>query len=128
MYRSLFKKLLRGVQFGLQKNVEMGRRSNRTTVMPDMRLKITLRLLAGADIWDLISAYHVRRSTVHRIFEETVSVLNVFLRLPGLPKSKEELYKSSIAFKTSRKTISPLDGCVGALDGIAVKITKPKEE
>ena len=128
MSRPIFTKLWRLIECRIQKNVEMGKRSKRTTVMPDMRLGITLRLLAGADIWDLIASYHVRRSTIHRIFEETVSVLNVVLRLPGLPKTRAELYRSSIAFKTSRKALSPLDGCVGALDGLAVKITKPREE
>lgn len=55
-------------------------------------------------------------------------MVNVLLHLFGLPQHRGNLYRSSIAFKTSTKTFSPLDECFGAPDGLAVKITKPREE
>lgn len=65
MSRPIFTNLLRVIRSAIRKNGEMGRRSNRTAIMADMSLGISLRLLAGADMWDLISSYHVRRSTIH---------------------------------------------------------------
>jgi len=35
----------------LQRNEEMGRRSGRPTIAPDVRLGITIRILAGEAIW-----------------------------------------------------------------------------
>ena len=48
------------------------------------------------------------------------------LRLKGFPKSQAGLRAIERGFQTSRKDVSPLSGCVGALDGICVKIKKPE--
>jgi len=128
MYRENFYKLLRYVSKGLQRNEEMGKRSKRTVIPPDMRLGITLRLLAGASYLDLQTSYRVGASTVYKVFHSTCHVLVKALVLPGLPSTVENLRKSSLDFKLSRRPPSPLTGCVGALDGIAVKIKMPKKE
>lgn len=47
--------------------------------------------------------------------------------LPGLPKIIEELQKASLDFKISRSIPSPFTGCIGCIDGIAIKITRPKK-
>lgn len=128
MSREVFQDLLKIVRKDIQKNVEMGRRSRRTTVPPDMRLAITLRILAGGDLWDLLAIYHVKASTIRRAFEDTINSLNKRLKLPGLPRSMEGLHRTALEFKMSRRSPSPFNGCVGALDGLAVKIKKPREE
>ena len=50
------------------------------------------------------------------------------LSLLGLPENVDDLMALSQRFKLSRSPHSPLSGCVGALDGIAVKVKKPSHE
>ena len=52
-------------------------------------------------------------------------VLDKVLSFPKLPTTEEGLHGVARGFKTSRKHTSPLDGCVGALGGICIKIAKP---
>lgn len=99
MSRLVFQDLLNVVKQDLQKNVEMGRRSKRTTVPQDIRLAITLRVLAGGDLWDLLAVFHVKMSTIRRALNDTISFLNKCLRLPGLPRTLEGLHRASLAFK-----------------------------
>ena len=51
-----------------------------------------------------------------------VGVLDKVLSFPKFPSTEESLYGLVRGFKTSRKQTSPLDGCVGALDSICIKI------
>ena len=106
----------------------MGRRSRRTTVPAGIRLAITLRIMAGADVWDLVAVFQFKLSTIYRVLEDAISALNIVMKLPRLPKTLQDLHRSAMLFKTSRKSPNPLNGCVGALDGLAVKIKKSQEE
>ncbi|CDF34036.1 unnamed protein product [Chondrus crispus] len=106
----------------------MGQRSRRTTVPADIRLSITLRIMAGADVWDLVAVFQVKLSTIYRVLESAISALNTVLKLPGLPKTLQDLHRFAMQFKTSLKSPNPLNECVGALGGLAIKIKKPREE
>jgi len=75
-----------------------------------------------------MAAYRVGRSTVYEIFHSTCDIMMQKLELPGLPSTFEGLKSSANRFKTSRSPPSPLSGCVGALDCIAIKIAKPHDE
>ena len=55
MSREVFADLLNVTRDQIQKNIEMGRRSRRTTVPADIRLSITLRIMAGTYVWDLVA-------------------------------------------------------------------------
>ena len=48
------------------------------------------------------------------------------LRFPDPVQSDETLQLLANEFKSSRKTISRLTGCIGALDGICIKIKQPE--
>ena len=127
MYPETFQNLLDLIRADVTKDPEAGRRSKRETVSPDIQLAITLRMLAGACYPDLQTSYRIGRSTVYEIFHSTCSALMNGLHLSGLPNNVEELRSSALRFKTSRrKKVSPLNGWVGALDGISVKIKKPR--
>ena len=56
------------------------------------------------------------------MLEDAISALNTVMKLPGLPKTLQDLHCSAMLLKTSRKSPNPLNECVGALDGLAVKI------
>lgn len=125
MDRYTFDKLLALVWYDLKRDDEMGRRAKRPTIQPDTRLAVSLRMLAGASYLDLMSAYQISNTAVYEIFHSTSAVLMEKLRLPGLPQTVPGLRKLAQNFKSSRSPASPLSGCVGALDGIAIKILKP---
>ena len=103
----------------------MGVRAKWPIIPPEVRLAITLRLLAGASYIDMKGMFDVEKKTVYEIFTETLDALMNALRLPGLPKDKAGLRRKAFEFQTSRSRENPLCGCVGALDGIAIRIRKP---
>jgi len=74
---------------------------------------------------DISAHYELGNKTVYVVFHEMCLVLDKVLHFPKLPKTEAELTKVAQSFKVSRKAVSPLDGCVGALDGICIKIAKP---
>ena len=125
MPRQAFHELLSSVRQSLQKNIEMGRRAKRPTIPPDVRLAVTLRMMAGASYLDLMGTYQMSKTSVYNVFHSTCTVLSERLQLPGLPSTVSGLRHSAKTFKMSRNPPSPLSGCVGALDGIAIKIKKP---
>ena len=100
----------------------------RATIEDDVRLGLTLRILAGAEILDVCTVFKIGNSTAYAILHDTVDVMNKILRFPKLPRSEDELQKISRAFRTSRSQSGPLDGCVGALDGICMKLKKPRND
>lgn len=112
----------------LERSQEMGIRGSQGALSPAVRLGMTLRLLSGSTYMDVAWVFQVGRSTVYSVFHSTIDVINDVLRMDenamidGLT-----LQKRAVGFKTSRTSDSPFDGCVGALDGIAVPIEKPKD-
>jgi len=57
-----------------------------------------------------------------------VDVLCEVLELKGIIKTDSELQTSALKFKNSRSPPNPLNGCIGAMDGIAIKIMKPNND
>ena len=121
-----FKLLLNEVRDLLQRPFKAGTDYRRCTVSPEIRLAITLRILAGGNYIDIMLAYGVQESTIRRIFHDTCHALSRRLRLKGFPTTIAGLQEIARRFQSSRKSTNPLPGCVGALDGICVKIMKPK--
>lgn len=128
MSQQCFEQLLRDVHDLIDKPYKASTDYRRSTVPSDIRLAITLRLLAGASYLDLMLAYQVGEETIRDIFQNTCDGLMARLRLKGFPKSQAGLRSIARQFQTSRKDVSPLSGCVGALDGICIKIKKPEPE
>ena len=105
---------------------DLKRREARTTIKPAARLGITLRLLAGGSYLDEMRHYGIGRTTVYEIFKDTRRSILRKLRFPDPLQSDEKLQLLADDFKSSRKTMSPLTGCIGALDGICIKIKQPE--
>ena len=124
MSREVFADLLNATRDQILKNIEMGRRSRRMTVPADIRLAITLRIIAGADVWDLVAVFKVKLFTIYRVLEDALSAFNTVMKLPRLPKTLQDLHCSAMQVKTSRTSPNPLNGCVRTLDGLAVKMKK----
>lgn len=69
---------------------------------------------------------NIARSTIYKIFETTCNVLLCSLDFDGFPHSEEDCSVKSQQLALSRRCQNPLHGCVGALDGEAVRIRKPR--
>ena len=108
-----------------QQQLQRGSNYKRETLPTDIRLAITLRILEGAEFLDVSLSFAIGISTTYTIFHKMVWVLDKVLSFPKLPTTEEGLHGVARGFKTSRRHTSPLDGCVGALNGICIKIAKP---
>jgi DDE superfamily endonuclease len=86
------------------------------------RLSMTLRYLAGGSYLDIAISHCVSISTFYFVVDETLADLDETLSIAFRFRSPEGLEKSSTGFSRGR---SPLRGCVGALDGIAIKKIEP---
>jgi hypothetical protein len=128
MPRHAFHSLLATLQVDLLRDSVQAARSSGGVIEPAVRLGITLRVLSGSSYLDLMMLFRIGRSTVFDIFHSTIDAVNRHLAMPGIPLC-EETKLSSLAsgFSTSRACLSPLFGCVGALDGISIEIAKPHD-
>jgi DDE superfamily endonuclease len=86
-----------------------------------VRLSMTLRYLAGGSYIDISLAYLVSVSTFYFVVHETLADIDEVLR-PKFPYEDPDRLHEISASVTRGK--SPLSGCVGALDGIAIRITE----
>jgi len=127
MSRETFDLLLGLVESVWTRSYLKRRKRRRGTISIDIRSAITLQLLTGAKKWDLIRFFRVKSSTIDRIFDEGLAVLDKVLDFEEFPIDKQTLNDYSMDFKLSRSPMSPFNGCIGATDGLEVKIRKPVE-
>eukprot|EP00171_Calliarthron_tuberculosum_P005225 IDg5225t1 len=128
MPRVNFYQLLAVIQDDLERDGIQAFRSSGGLVDPAARLAITLRLLARGSYLDLMMIFKVGRSTIYSVFHLTVDALMGKLDMPGIDFGDQAKLKSlTNGFEASRKIISPLYRCVGALDRIAIQIAKPND-
>ena len=116
--------LLSLVRGDIEKNEAMAALSSGGAIAADVRLAITLRMLAGASYLDCALSFSVEESTVTRVFYQTVRALNKVLKIRCKYDDIRELQKLSFDFSASRRC--PLHGCVGAIDGIVIAIRRPR--
>jgi hypothetical protein len=128
MERHTFASLLNVVRPDLERDGAMALRSSGGRIEPEIRLALTLRLLAGASYLDAVMLFGISRTACYEVFHETVNSFLGRLDLPGLPfDDLSKLQTMSREFTVSRNHHNPVVGCVGAVDGIAVKIAKPRD-
>jgi DDE superfamily endonuclease len=129
MGRPAFFELVRKLKPGLERDARQGARSSAGRIEPDVRLAVTIRMLAGGSVWDLMQVFGLGRSTTYDIFHATLDVIMFAMQLPGLPCTDSSLLRAlADGFKTSRGPVNPIDGCVSALDGIAFCMQRPSKE
>ena len=112
----------------ISKQKQEGTKFRSETLEVGTRLANVIRILAGGAIIDVMVTYGIGSATAYKVLHDTVGVLDRMLSFPKLPADEEGLAKVAREFKTSRQSQSPLDGCVGSLDGICIKIKKQDEE
>jgi hypothetical protein len=89
---------------------------------------LTLRILADAFYLDMMLTFRVAKSTVFKIVWGTFQEIDDCILLPGIPfANAKELRRMAVDFTNSRNPPSPLHGCIGALDGILLRVSKPAD-
>jgi hypothetical protein len=85
----------------------------------EVKVAITLRVLAGASYLDVAHIFDVSYSSCYDILHKVQYKLEKNLQKP------EELYKISETFTSKGRSNGILGGIIGALDGWLVKIKSP---
>jgi hypothetical protein len=83
---------------------------------------MTLRWLAGGSYLDRALAHCVSVSTFSHVVDETICDVDDTITLEFRHQDEEYLKSVSMGFTGGR---SPICGCAGAIDGIAIKIVEP---
>lgn len=117
-----FYKILFLIEPELSRAEEMGLRASRPIVPPDLRLAVGVMMLTGALECSVMRVFCIGRKTAYNVFHSTRKAIDATLTLPGFLKTLQGLQRSSEDFQILRKPANPLPGCVGAQDGICVKI------
>jgi hypothetical protein len=87
----------------LRRDAQQGAHSSSGIVLICVRLAITLRILAGGSVRDLMAIFGVARTTVYHVFHSTLDAVYRILSLPGIPiNGIAALTASADAFETSR--------------------------
>jgi hypothetical protein len=73
MKRSTFTYLLNVLLPDLLRDVSMALRSSGGRIEPEIRLALTLRLLAGASYLDTVMLFAISRSSCYAVFNETIN-------------------------------------------------------
>lgn len=95
-------------------------------VAPEVRMAVLVRILAGASTLDLMLVWNIARSTVFQEYNETYRLVVEELWFSEFSDTRAKCEKLADGFSISRAGLNPLYGCVGALDGVAIRIRKPR--
>ena len=96
-------------------------------VPTDLKLSMALRYFAGGDPYDIMISHGVSHSLIYESIWDVVEAVNTCPRLAiTFPTGKSQQDKLVSDFQS--KSSCRFNCCVGAIDGMLVWITKPKEE
>ena len=114
----------------IQRNEAMARRSSGSSICPEIRLMLTLRVLAGAKYLDMIW-YRVSVDHVHEYVLDCLTAINSAIDNIKIPSTdsewriESEKYRAVLTAKHGSMGDDMLGGICGAGDGFVVAITEP---
>jgi hypothetical protein len=85
MQRHTFSSLLNVIRPDLERDTGMALRSSGGRIEPEIRLALTLRLLAGASYLDAMMRFGISRSSCYVVFHSTVNSIHSRLDMSRLP-------------------------------------------
>ncbi|KAL7544549.1 hypothetical protein ACHAWF_007926 [Thalassiosira exigua] len=94
----------------------------------EVKLALTLRLLAGGSYLDLSLLYEVGPSYAYDIFKDVLKnwiLDDKLVKISGTDYVNDEERLAQVALEFSRASRGFFNGCIGAIDGWIVKIRKP---
>jgi len=128
MGRASFAKLAEMVRVGVTRDHAMAILSSSGPVTAEVCLGVTLLVLSGMSYRSAFLIFGIARSTVYDVFHRTLEVVAGVLSLDGIPTTYGSLQHLAMRFTQSRSPPNPLNGCIGAIDGIAIKIKNPDDD
>jgi hypothetical protein len=112
--------------------IQNKRKRKTRDMKPEIKLSITLRFFAGANMLDLSSLFHFDYHTCHRVKRQVIhAILSTNIGRPNLlfNINNLEYFEKKSRLWSGLRTTNPLSfRCIGALDGIAIPIIKPPAE
>jgi len=111
----------------LPDNVIVGRAAgNRRPISVDEKICVGLLIMGGGTIGPMIWGNHISKSSVYNVFEEFVcAVISSNIGAIHFPATLEEMEETSEGFLQSRLILPIFFGCIGAVDGYALRIYMP---
>ena len=95
----------------------------------ELRLAMTLCYMAGGSYLDLMYLFGVKKSSLYAIMWQTLEQLDTCTALPDLTLERDvndqQRCRALAAGFVSRTRCTHVTGCIGALDGMALKIEQP---
>jgi hypothetical protein len=93
----------------------------------EIKVAMTIRILAGASYLDMILQYYVSPSSVFQVFHDVIQWIDEAFQFPlfGLLKNRNWDALHDIAMNFAKFLDGVFYGCIGALDGIAIRIRCP---
>ena len=93
----------------------------------ELKLAVTIRILAGASYLDLLASYNISTASVYSIFHQGIGWINTTFQFPLVDWLRNSnwpvLHKVSSGFGAASGDV--FQGCFGAIDGLAIKIKCP---
>ncbi len=97
-------------------------------VSGEVKLALTLRLMAGGSYLDLALLFDVGFSTAYEIFHKVIKdwiLDDRLVKINGIDYCEDEERMSKVALDFSIASKRVINGCIGAIDGWIVKIRMP---
>ncbi|KAL7506494.1 hypothetical protein ACHAXN_009688 [Cyclotella atomus] len=97
-------------------------------VSGEVKLALTLRLLAGGSYMDLALLFDVGFSTAYEILHHVIKewiLDDRLVKINGIEFCEDEVCMGNVAREFAKKSNFIINGCIGAIDGWIVKIKKP---
>ena len=94
----------------------------------EVKLAITLRILAGGSYLDLALLYDTSSSYAYEIFHSVIKnwiLDDKLVKISGADYMNNEKRLEEVALGFMRKSNGVVAGCIGAIDGWLVKIIRP---
>jgi hypothetical protein len=84
-------------------------------------------MLAGASYLDLMLSFNISHLMLYDIFHETISWINKSFEfeLPRMIKEENTEALQQISLSFSDRSDGIINGCIGAIDGVAIRIRSP---
>lgn len=97
----------------------------------EIKLAMTLRLLAGGSYMDLALLFTTGWSYSYKIFHDVIKdwiLDDRLVQINGIDYCCDENRMAQVALEFSRSSNGVINGCIGALDGWIVKIQRPSKK
>ena len=130
---SLIKNKVGKDKFKSDSNVREATRQSNTTnfkggeITGELRMGVFIRLMAGGSYCDLLLMYGLSQGSIYSSFHQAAKWVNATFTFPFVTalQNEDKQFFDDISAAFASDSGGTYNGCIGALDGLAVKIKRP---